>query len=292
LFLYAVSTADAQSLFVGENSGSIKRYNATTGAFEGNFVPSSATPRGIAFGPDGNLYVAENAAGVVRKYNGQTGGLLASISTGNSPTGLAFSADGSLYVSSYTNSNIRKVNLISNTSTLFANLFEANGIAVAPDGEVYATSFGGRSLNRFNSAGSLLGNTTITGLGYGLTLGTDNNVYVSNTSSVLKFNRTTLSSSIFISTGSGGLSSPFDVDFGYDGNLYVSSGGNGSVKRYNGSTGAFINNFVNPNSGGLTTPVFMAFGPAPVPAPSALAVFLIGGVPGIILLRRRRKQSL
>jgi hypothetical protein len=49
--------------------------------------------------------------------------------------------------------------------------------------------------------------------------------------------------------------------FGPDGNLYVLAGDQAAVLRYNGQTGAFLDMFVTPGSGGLRVPVSMAFGP-------------------------------
>ena len=51
------------------------------------------------------------------------------------------------------------------------------------------------------------------------------------------------------------------VVYGPDGNLYAASGDTDEVKRYNGRSGAFINNFVRAGSGGLSNPTGMAFGP-------------------------------
>jgi DNA-binding beta-propeller fold protein YncE len=59
------------------------------------------------------------------------------------------------------------------------------------------------------------------------------------------------------------LTGPHAVIFGPDGNLYVGDGlgSDGQVVRYNGTTGAFMDNFVPPNSGGLARPFGLVFGP-------------------------------
>ncbi|WP_414544807.1 PEP-CTERM sorting domain-containing protein [Nostoc sp. CCY0012] len=65
----------------------------------------------------------------------------------------------------------------------------------------------------------------------------------------------------FITSGSGGLISPDDLNFGVDGNLYISSGNNPSnsaILRYDGKTGKFIDVFAS--GGGLSRPYGAAFG--------------------------------
>jgi DNA-binding beta-propeller fold protein YncE len=62
------------------NSNEVKRYNGKTGAFLGTFVAAGAGglngPTGLAFGPDGNLYVSSNATDEVLRYNGKTGAFI------------------------------------------------------------------------------------------------------------------------------------------------------------------------------------------------------------------------
>lgn len=66
----------------------------------------------------------------------------------------------------------------------------------------------------------------------------------------------------FIGAGSGGLTSPDDLTYGPDGNLYVSSSSantTGQILRFNGRTGAFIDVFAQ--GGGMARPYGVAFGP-------------------------------
>ncbi|HBL12497.1 MAG TPA: PEP-CTERM sorting domain-containing protein [Cyanobacteria bacterium UBA11162] len=66
----------------------------------------------------------------------------------------------------------------------------------------------------------------------------------------------------FITPGSGGLIAPDDINFGPDGNIYVSSGytpDTSAILRYDGKTGKFIDVFASGD--GLFRPYGTAFGP-------------------------------
>ena len=106
------STADGDNCGPGGNgSDAILRYDATTGAFLGNFVASGSgglsDPEGLVFGPDGNLYVAGEDNDAILKYDGNTGAYISTIVGGLSgPFFLAFapSADFQIrYASNLTN---------------------------------------------------------------------------------------------------------------------------------------------------------------------------------------------
>jgi hypothetical protein len=103
-------------------------------------------------------------------------------------------------------------------------------------------------------------------------LGPDGNLYVS--SGIFQKN---MNQNVLEYTGTSGafqtvfasqnVTSPRAVLFGPDGNLYVADGNDAasgdpaSVERFDGKTGAFLNYFVAPNSGGLEHPSYMVFGP-------------------------------
>jgi hypothetical protein len=63
----------------------------------------------------------------------------------------------------------------------------------------------------------------------------------------------------FVSPRSGGLDGASALVFGPDGNLYVSSQNNNSVLRYDGTTGAFIDTFIQTGSGGLNLNTYLVF---------------------------------
>lgn len=100
-------------------------------------------------------------------------------------------------------------------------LVTAHGIAIGPDGNIYVGGSSG-AINRYSPSGAFLG------------------VFTSGA---------TIDGALF-------------VIFGPDGHLYASDyAGSAAIRRFNGTSGAFIDTFVTAGSGGLGFPNGMAFGP-------------------------------
>jgi sugar lactone lactonase YvrE len=290
-------------LLVGSTAtNSILNYDLPTGAISETFIVSQnlglSGPRGLVFGPDGNLYVSSHDTNSVMRYNGMTGEFIDTFVAPGSggltgPTCLIFGADGNLYVSNGNSNNILRFNgttgeFIDALVTAGGELLEPRGLLFGPDGALYASSSGTNSILRFDiTTGALLGVFVSSdpqlngGLAHptGLAFGPDGNLYVTSfdTNSLLLYNGTT---GAFISTlvaddpatpnvdESNGLVEPVGLAFGADGNLYVSGYSSSSVRRYD-PAGMFLGVFVADNpgspgineSGGLLLAPELIFGP-------------------------------
>lgn len=102
--LYVVSTRT--EIYPGDDLRVLK-FDSHSGDYLGTFASDSAMegPADLAFGPDGNLYVADGSANVFR-FDGNTGasmGVFASGDVGDSYRGLAWGPDGNLYVGTVSN---------------------------------------------------------------------------------------------------------------------------------------------------------------------------------------------
>jgi streptogramin lyase len=214
--------------------------------------PGLAGPRGLVFGPDGNLYVSSYHTDEVLRYDGVTGTLLGAFVTQQSgglagPRALTFGPDNSLYVSS---GDANEVLRYDGTTGAFLDAFVGDN-PETPD---------------VDERGPL---ATPRGIVFGPA---DGHLYVSSrdTDEVLRYDGTTgVFLDFFVANESGGLNHPTNLTFGPDGNLYVNGYENDQVLRYDGTTGAFLDIFVADDpatldideTGGLRQPLGITFGP-------------------------------
>lgn len=209
--------------------------------FRGGFV--DGLPGGhfnpITFGPDGNLYTAVGTGtgyNTVQKYDGTTGEFLSTFidNAGRKLNGVRdiVFREGYVYVASaYTDEVLRYEAATGEFVDVFVTansggIDHPDGMAFGPDAnsdgipELYVTGWLSHSVVRYDGA-------------TGAPLGT------------------------YITSGSGGLNSPFAFDFGPDG-VYVTSAGTNQILKYDTTTGAFLGVAA---SEGLDYPRGLTFGP-------------------------------
>lgn len=211
-------------------SSSVDRYSPTglpLGTLSGG---SLSGPLCARLGPDGLLYVASEGTNSVLRYNPQTYAFIDEFITPGrgglaGPTGLTWGPDGSLYVPSFSGNSVLRYD---GATGAFRGVFVTPG------------------------AGGL------NGADNGATFGPDGNLYVPSYygNQVLRYNGST---GAFMNAFVASIGRPRVLIFrGSD--LLITSETGHSVRRYNAATGAALGTFVAARSGGLTTPVGMAFG--------------------------------
>ncbi|QDT51611.1 Calx-beta domain protein [Symmachiella dynata] len=145
-------------------------FNGTTGAYIKELFGDGAggldEPTGLAFGPDGNLYLIDEPDDEILRYNGTTGAFLGSFASGgglDAPTDFTFGPDGNLYVSSASGAILK----YDGTTGDFLGTMSSGGGLVDPLGLLFVASAGDYRLSDHSiviEAGSLSGSITITGV--------------------------------------------------------------------------------------------------------------------------------
>jgi hypothetical protein len=249
---------------------------AGTAAYLGVFAASAGceaitgVPYELVFGPDGDLYIPSwygfPGLGRVCAFDGTTGAEIGEFVDAGSggygfTDGIAFSPlTGDLYVFSDPSGTTDPGEILrfDGTTGTFVGVFNADvpytgSLAFNETGSIlYLTTVetDGRVLAYDGSSGAFI--DTIAGPGDGLIfasggeVGPDGALYVANwfAENVL---RVTPGGgvSVFVASGTGGLSRPTSLAFGPDGHLYVSHGSPGEVLRFDGTSGAFIDEYAS-----------------------------------------------
>jgi DNA-binding beta-propeller fold protein YncE len=280
-----VRSVKAATLYVGSfNNNSVLRFDGKTGNFIDTFVTSNSGglsgPVGLTFGPqNSNLYLISLFTASVLRYRGISGDFLNTVipqTNGNLvfPQDLTFGPDEKLYVS---NTGADTINVYSRKGELIGPLFPVDitscdapfGVRFGPDGNLYFSCTFSNSIRRYNlETGQIetVGTaSTPNAAPGGLGFDTKGQLYVANffANTIDRYNPQTAKFEVFVQN----VDSPVQPVFGPDGNLYVSSNASNKVRqplpgktlRFDGKTGAFIDEFISEQTGGLDGAGWLVF---------------------------------
>jgi MYXO-CTERM domain-containing protein len=272
----------------GDTAPSVWRFDDKTGAVV-DVVTSSFPSRieGIAFGSDGNLYVAVPAADSVYEVDPTTGSQVGTLGAGSpldGPRGLLFGPDGNLYVASFGSGQVLRFD---GTNGAYLGVFASvppggapTGMAFGPDGNLYVlvwycgpASCLASDVVRFDGTtgaplGSFLAEEDLHPVEpVGLLFTLDGKLLVSSHRSdeLLRYDAATGAFVDSFAMG-GGLDGPAGLvqvatALPVPGDLLVASRGNARVIFFDGQSGAAGGDFVSAGSGGLETPTQLLYGP-------------------------------
>lgn len=243
-------------------SGGIKRYRSTDGGFVGEYLANVNVKQ---MAQQGDIILATDYRGgqIIRLslIDGQSssfGGTQL-----NSPQGLALGPDGKLFVSD--REGIKRFDPATGEFLgLVVPVQNVLGLALGPDGKLYASGLSG--VASYEPATGQLIKQISGGFWHGLTFDSAGHLYVSSTlaKSVTRFEAPGYTSSSAFTSGAT-INGPGGLDFSLNGDLFVVANLDNSVKRFNGSTGAFIADFIPSGSNKLFGPSSVLFLAAPAP---------------------------
>lgn len=271
--LCSISATFAHAQIYVNTGTSVSEYTEG-GTFLRNVVTTNLTGGfNVTFGTDGLLYVADDSAGAVKKFNPDTGAFIGNVVTGlNRVTDCTFGADGNLYVAEFDNSRVLRINP-ANGAVLqaYTGISSVTGLEFMPNGDLLATE-GTTSNSRVVRINTTTGNTS-TFLTSSLLVDVEllsGGDYVFTDRNGSRLHRTSASGGSFTDFTNGFVSGfPYFMDSTAS-TLYVGSINSG-ISRYDVNSGAFLGNFGPSGTYGVAVrPTVVA-----VPEVSALTLFVL-----------------
>lgn len=255
------------------------------------FLTGFVAVTGMTFDANGNLFVADNQAGNIRRFSpsGQDLGIFAA--PGKDMTySLVFDPTGNLYVTNAGTSTIRKYAPTGQLLQEFSARGDTpTGIVVDGDGNLLVANLNSRHIRKLSPTGADLGIFAPVGPNgpFGLAFDASDNLYVTNLfgNQVREFSPTGADLGVFVSAG---LNVASGLAFDLDGNLYVANnvdGTNGNVRKFS-PAGQDLGTIAS----GLRGAVAVLVQGEPVPEPSSFLILGLG-LTGLALHLLRRYHA-
>jgi len=195
------------------------------------------SPTGVAVGPRGNVYVADNNNAIVRKWTA-TNNTVTTVTTNGlvTPSSVAVDGASNVYIADTTSGAITKWSAAGGTvSTLVSGgLNEPYGIAVDAAGNVYIADTLDNAVKEWTVAGNTVVTLVSNGLfhPFGVAVDAAGNVYIADygDNAVKKWTAANQALTTLVTTND--LSSPAGVAVDGSGNVYIADSGDNAIKKW------------------------------------------------------------
>jgi virginiamycin B lyase len=212
-------------------------------------------PQGIAAGPDGALWFANDRNGSIGRVS-TLGAVSDYPGKGTDPVGIAAGRDGALWFTNPLASSIGRITTGGKLSIIDDLSISAPfGITAGPDGAIWFTNWGTNSIGRISSFGVVTNYTAATiDSPFWITSGPDGASWFTNSGNNT-IGRITTSGAISNYTGPG-IDDPQAITTGPDGALWFTNNANNSIGRITAS--GVVTNYTGP---GIDQPYGITAGP-------------------------------
>jgi len=261
----------------------------------GNVNPFAQTGfnLGVALDANGNIYTSDWDNNKVYKVT--SNGVVSVFASGgvlNQPGCMAFDSTGNLYVANQGNSTIAKISSSGSVSTFIDTgwtfgALNMNGMAFDTTGNLYVGNGSSLNITKITPTGTLSVFATDL-LATGMAFDSNGNLVVGNALGAYTLLQVSPTGSVSLLSNNNRLSSIYGMAFDKSGNLFFSNDNSRQILELmpDGSLSTYASSYTL----GAVGLAFSEINLASAPEPSTYALFGIGAI-GLLMVMRRRKTN-